>query len=130
ELDAALCLRLSFDLPKTVSWTPLRQEPLVVLAPAGNADQDPLYLLRNRPLIRYDRHLAGGKLADAYLQAQNIRPKESVELNSVMAIALLVERGLGVGLVPDIGPALTDRRELCKLLVPSLGAQNEKPVLP
>ena len=130
ELDAALCLRLSFDLPKTVSWTPLQLEPLVVLAPARDAGQDPLALLRRQPLVRYDRQLAGGKLADRYLQAQGIRPRERLELNSVMAIALLVERGLGVGLVPDIGPALTDRRELCKLPVPPPASQAGKPPLP
>jgi len=129
ELDAALCLSLSFDLPKTVSWTPLRHEPLVVLAPARDADKDPLDLLRHLPLVRYDRQLAGGKLADRYLQEQGIRPRERLELNSVMAIALLVERGLGVGLVPDIGPALTDRRDLCKLPVPLLHKQTGKPPL-
>lgn len=130
EIDAALCLRLSFDLPKTVSWTPLRDEPLVVLTQARNAGQDPLELLRHHPLVRYDRQLAGGKLAERYLQAQGIRPRERLELNSVMAIALLVERGLGVGLVPDIGPALTDRRELCKLPVPTPPDQGGKPPLP
>src|SRR5690606_13376859 len=31
ELDAALCLKSPFDLPKTVRWTSLRQEPLNVL---------------------------------------------------------------------------------------------------
>lgn len=130
ELDAALCLKLSFDLPKTVSWTPLQLEPLVVLAQARDAGQDPLMLLRRQPLVRYDRQLAGGKLADRYLQAQGIRPRERLELNSVMAIALLVERGLGVGLVPDIGPALTDRRELCKLPVPAPADKTGKPPLP
>ncbi|MCD0502821.1 LysR family transcriptional regulator [Bordetella petrii] len=117
ELDAALCLKLSFDLPKTVCWTPLRQEPLVVLVHARDAGRDPLELLRNAPLVRYDRQLAGGNLADRYLQAQGIRPHERVELNSVMAIALLVERGLGVGLVPDIGQGLAGSN-LCKLPVP------------
>ena len=124
ELDAALCLKLSFDLPKTVCWTPLRQEPLVVLAHARDAGRDPLELLRNAPLVRYDRQLAGGRLAQRYLQAQGIRPHERLELNSIMAIALLVERGLGVGLVPDIGQGLAGQN-LCKLAVPPVAGDAD-----
>lgn len=124
ELDAALCLKLSFDLPKTVSWTPLHQEPLVVLTHKRDARRDPLELLRNGPLVRYDRELAGGKLADRYLQAHGIQPNERFELNSVMAIALLVERGLGVALVPDIGQGLASG-DLCKLPVPPVPRQSE-----
>ncbi|OZI27195.1 LysR family transcriptional regulator [Bordetella genomosp. 7] len=123
ELDAALCLKLSFDLPKTVCWTPLRQEPLVVLAPARDAARDPLELLRSAPLLRYDRQLAGGQLAQRYLQAQGIRPRERLELNSIMALALLVERGLGVSLVPDIGQGLAGPG-LCKLAVPALAGES------
>ncbi|MBO9354211.1 LysR family transcriptional regulator [Bordetella petrii] len=129
ELDAALCLKLSFDLPKTVCWTPLRQEPLVVLAHARDARRDPLDLLRHAPLVRYDRQLAGGALAQRYLQAQGIRPHERLELNSIMAIALLVERGLGVALVPDIGQGLAGP-DLCKLAVPAVpgdGADQAPP---
>ena len=61
---------------------------------------DPLALLRTRPLVRYDRSLAGGRLADRYLRAQGIAPLERMELNSVLAVAMMVDQGLGVGLVP------------------------------
>lgn len=126
ELDAALCLKLSFDLPKTVCWTPLRQEPLVVLAHVRDAQRDPLELLRNAPLVRYDRQLAGGSLAERYLRAQDIHPIDRIELNSIMAIALLVERGLGVGLVPDIGQGLAGPN-LCKLAVPEVAGASAPP---
>ena len=129
ELDAALCLKLPFDLPKTVCWASLRQEPLVVLAHVRDAKRDPLELLRTQPLVRYDRQLAGGSLADRYLLAQRIQPHERVELNSIMAIALLVQRGLGVGLVPDIGRGL-EGPDLCKLAVPAVSAPEDGPPLP
>lgn len=129
ELDAALCLKQSFDLPKAVCWTPLRQEPLVVLAQEKDAQRDPLALLREAPLIRYDRQLAGGSLAQRYLQAQGIQPQERMELNSIMAIALLVQRGLGVGLVPDIGGGL-DGAGLCKLAVPPVSLLGGGALLP
>ncbi|HCY5725501.1 TPA: hypothetical protein O1Y73_002722, partial [Staphylococcus aureus] len=51
--------------------------------------------------VRYDRSLAGGRLADRYLRAQGIAPLERMELNSVLAVAMMVDQGLGVGLVPD-----------------------------
>lgn len=107
ELDAALCLKPAFDLPKSVLWHSLRHEPLVVLAPAALAHRDPVELLRTQPLVRYERRLGGGKLADEYLKAAGITVQERFEISSVLAIAMLVEQGLGVGLVPDIGHALT-----------------------
>jgi DNA-binding transcriptional LysR family regulator len=118
ELDALVCLRPSFDLPKTVSWAVLRQEPLVVLCRAEEAHEDPLVLLRTRPLVRYDRSLAGGKLGDRYLRAQGIAPQERMELNSVLAVAMMVDQGLGVGLVPDIGAALAQGRNVRALALP------------
>lgn len=126
-LDAALCLKPSFDLPKTVCWAALREEPLVLLVPADDAGQDPLQLLRSRPLVRYDRQLAGGKLADRYLQAHGIAPRERMELNSVLAVAMMVEQGLGVGLVPDIGQALTRQRAVSALALPPLPPGHGSP---
>lgn len=118
ELDVAVCLHPGFELPKAVCWAPLRHEPLVVLCQPQDAARPALELLRTRPLVRYDRQLAGGKLAERCLQALGLQPRESLELNSVLAVALMVERGLGVGLVPDIGDALVQGRQLCKLPVP------------
>ena len=92
----------------------------MLLVPHADAAQDPLQLLRTRPLVRYDRELAGGKLADRYLKALGIVPRERLELNSVLAVAMMVEQGLGVGLVPDIGQALTRQRPICALDLPPL----------
>lgn len=119
ELDVLICLQPSFDLPKSVCWAELRQEPLVVLCRAEDASEDPLALLRSRPLVRYDRCLAGGRLADRYLRAQGIAPIERMELNSVLAVAMMVDQGLGVGLVPDIGSVLAQGRDVRALPLPS-----------
>ena len=101
ELDVAVCLHPPYVLPKTLDWEMLREEPLVVLAPLRWAKRDPLELLRNEPLIRYDRSLGGGKEAERYLQRARIVPRERFELNSLAAIAMLVDKGLGVSLAPD-----------------------------
>ena len=101
DLDAAMVLQAPFSLPKTCDWQLLREEPLVVLAPARLAGADPHQLLREEPLIRYDRHEWGGRQADEYLRKAGIVPRERFELNALNAIAVMVDRGLGVSLVPD-----------------------------
>lgn len=101
DLDAAMVLQAPFSLPKTCDWQLLREEPLVVLAPARLAGADPHKLLREEPLIRYDRHEWGGRQADEYLRKAGIVPRERFELNALNAIAVMVDRGLGVSLVPD-----------------------------
>lgn len=101
DLDAAMVLQAPFSLPKTCDWQLLREEPLVVLAPARLAGSDPHQLLREEPLIRYDRHEWGGRQADEYLRKAGIVPRERFELNALNAIAVMVDRGLGVSLVPD-----------------------------
>ncbi len=101
DLDAAMVLQAPFSLPKTCDWQLLREEPMVVLAPARLAARDPHDLLRDEPLIRYDRHEWGGRQADEYLRRVGIVPRERFELNALNAIAVMVDRGLGVSLVPD-----------------------------
>jgi DNA-binding transcriptional LysR family regulator len=101
ELDAAVCLHPPFALPKTVNWEQLCEEPLVVLAPGRWGKRDAHGLLRDEPFIRYNPRLGGGKQADDYLRKQGIVPHERFELSSLPAIAMLVDRGLGVSLAPD-----------------------------
>jgi len=50
--------------------------------------------------LRYG--VSGHKQADQYLRAARIVPRELFELNAPMAISMMVDRGLGVSLVPDI----------------------------
>ncbi|KND61542.1 putative LysR-family transcriptional regulator [Candidatus Burkholderia verschuerenii] len=118
DLDAAICLHPPFALPKAYDWHLLREEPLVVLAPARLAKADPHELLRREPFIRYDRSLGGGKQADQYLRAARIVPHELFELNALMAIAMMVDRGLGVSLVPDIVSPMTAALSVARLPLP------------
>lgn len=118
DLDAAVCLYPSFALAKTFDWQLLRAEPLVLLAPDHQANRDPHQLLRHWPLIRYDRSLGGGKQADRYLQAAGIQPRERFELSSLLAIAMMVGRGLGVSIVPDIASPLFDGQKVTKIALP------------
>ena len=118
NLDAALMVEPPFALPKACQWHVLRQEPLVVLAPASAASRDPLELLATEPFIRYDRNHWGGRLADGRLRQHGIRPRERFELDALEAIAVLVDRGLGVSLVPDWAPPWPEGLSLVKLRLP------------
>ena len=118
DLDAALVLQAPFTLPKTCEWLLLREEPLVVLAPAALAGRDPHELLATQPFIRYDRNQWGGRQAEEYLRANGITPQERFELNALNAIAVMVDRGLGVSLVPDWAPPWPEGLDLARLPVP------------
>ncbi len=101
DLDVAIVVEPQFTVGKGCEWKSLIEEPLVVVAPSAFAHRDAHDLLRSEPFIRYDRSAVGGQLADRYLRDQGIRPKQRLEIDSLLAIASLAEQGLGVGLIPD-----------------------------
>ena len=118
ELDAAVVLQAPYNLPKTCDWQLLREEPLVMIAPARLAGRDPHELLRTEPLIRYDRNQWGGRVADDYLRRAGIVPRERFELNGLNAIAVMVDRGLGVSLVPDWARPWPEGLDLVRMPLP------------
>jgi DNA-binding transcriptional LysR family regulator len=118
DLDAALVLQAPYALPKTCDWQLLREEPLVLIAPKKFADRDPHELLASEPLIRYDRNQWGGRLADTYLRNNGIVPRERFELNALNAIAVMVDRGLGVSIVPDYAQPWPEGLQLVRIPLP------------
>jgi DNA-binding transcriptional LysR family regulator len=101
EVDGAYMLHPPFRLSKSVVWRPLTAQRYVVIASSAETVADPLRLLRERPLVRYDRSLWSGRIAENYLRQQRIRPNDRIELDALDAIAVLAHRGIGVSLVPD-----------------------------
>jgi DNA-binding transcriptional LysR family regulator len=118
DLDAAIIPHPQFDLSKGLHWRELIAEPLVVLAPEHLRAVPPHELLERQPFISYDRQHWGGRLAERYLREAGIVPHEKFALSSLLTIAIMVDRGLGVSLVPDsIYPAPPGLR-LAKLALP------------
>lgn len=117
-LDAAIIVEPQFTLPKSCEWQVLVEEPLCVLAPAALAGRDPLDLLASEPLIRYDRSMWGGRMADTYLREHRIQPQERIEIDALNAIAAFVHQGLGVALVPDWTPPWPEGLDLVRLALP------------
>lgn len=101
DLDAAIVVEPQYALSKNCEWQLLVEEPLVMMAHATVADRHPHELLATEPYIRYDRVALGGQLAERYLRDHQIRPRQRLEIDNSLAIAALVDRGLGVSLLPD-----------------------------
>ena len=118
DIDAALMIEPPVSLPKTLEWMTLRQERMILIAPAAMAKRDPLDLLTNEPFIRYDRNHWGGRLADSCLQQLGIRPHDRFELDSLSGITVLVSRGLGVSVIPDWAPPWPEGLSLTKFDIP------------
>jgi DNA-binding transcriptional LysR family regulator len=117
-IDAAIMVQPPFPIPKSLDWTVLRSERLVLLSPAIWAGEDAHTLLATRPFLRYDRNNWGGRLADQYLQTCGIVPREWLELDSLEAIAVMVGNGLGVALVPDWSRPWPDLGNIVRLDLP------------
>jgi DNA-binding transcriptional LysR family regulator len=118
QIDAAITSYPSFAIPKTFEWAPLREEPFVVLVPGGMRMRHPHTILTNEPFIRLDRKVNAGQLIDNYLRKAGIRPNERLELDGLDAIAIMVDRGLGVSLLPDWAPPWPEGLTLRKISLP------------
>jgi DNA-binding transcriptional LysR family regulator len=61
DLDCAIIARPPFELPKTMAWNPVREEPLVLLCAADLAGDTAEELLLAAPFIRMDRNAWTGR---------------------------------------------------------------------
>lgn len=124
DLDAAVIVRPQFPVPKATGWLTLREEPLVLIARAGMALDDPLEVIRRHPFIRYDRNQWGGQIVDRFLRQQGLKVREWLELDALDAIAALVSRGLGIAIVPDWAPPWPEGLRLGKLPLAGAGSRQ------
>jgi DNA-binding transcriptional LysR family regulator len=122
ELDAAIIAQPPFAIPKSCDWRLLREEPLILLTKAPAPSRKPHAILASEPFIRLDRNLWPGRLVDSYLRKAGIRPREVFEIDGGVAIAVMVDRGLGVALLPDLAPPWPEGLSLAKLPLPDAAA--------
>ena len=90
ELDAVICVAPPFSLPKSQRFAGLVQEPVGMI---GTADRD-------APFIVYSRKSWGGALCWRGVQQVNETPRILCELDALETIAIMVQSGLGVAVVP------------------------------
>ncbi len=118
ELDAAIIAEPPFAIPKSCDWRLLREEPLILLTRAPAPRRKPHAILASEPFIRLDRKLWPGRLVDSYLRKAGIRPHELFEIDGGAPIAVMVDRGLGVAILPDLAPPWPEGLSLAKLPLP------------
>jgi DNA-binding transcriptional LysR family regulator len=118
ELDAAIIAQPPFAIPKAYEWRLLREELLMVLTPAALTLSDPHEILASQPLIRQRRNSWVGRLVDGYLRHAGICPRERLELDGMEAVAVMVDRGLGVALVHDWAPPWPEGLSLRRIPLP------------
>jgi DNA-binding transcriptional LysR family regulator len=100
-LDASVIVRPAFDWPKDMNFLTWQREPLVLMTPRDETRDDIREILRDRPVIIYDRRQWGGRHVAAWLEAEGLTTEPRFELDALDAIAVLVDRGLGVSVLPD-----------------------------
>jgi DNA-binding transcriptional LysR family regulator len=118
DLDAAIVGQPPFVIPKSCNWRLLREEPLILLTRAPAVSRKPRVILSSEPFIRLDRNVWPGQLVDGYLRKAGIRPRELFEIDGGAAIAIMVDRGLGVSILPDLAPPWPEGLSLAKLPLP------------
>ncbi len=118
QLDAAIIVKPQFSIPKSTDWLTIRDEPLVFISSEDAPDLDPHALLAQSRFIRYDRNQWGGQIVDKYIREHGLEVQEWLELDALDAIAALVDRGLGVAIVPDWAPPWPANIKLRKQLLP------------
>lgn len=109
DLDAAITTELVRPHPEGLISTTLYHDRFWVVAPADMADQTAESLLKTQPFIRFDRASWAGRMIDKALRQMNIHPQEEMVLDNQRVILTMVEKGLGVAIVPM---SLEDREGL------------------
>jgi len=117
EIDAAVIVQPPFQIPKSIEWMTLREEPLVLIVPEAMEAGSPEEAISTARFIRYDRNQWGGQIVDGYLRQRRLKVREWLELDALDSIAALVSRGLGVAIVPDWSPPWPEGLRLRKILL-------------
>ncbi|PHH38950.1 LysR substrate-binding domain-containing protein [Pseudomonas putida] len=104
EIDMAVIIRPPFSLQSDLRWTTLAREPYRLIVPRELEGEDWSELLSSQPFIRYDRSSFGGRQVDRFLRQMHFTLHEVCELDELEAIIKLVEKGVGIALVPQTEP--------------------------
>lgn len=99
EIDAAIISEPRVQLPN-VRWEPFAREPVLVIAPREAKERTDEALLKAYPYIRFNRHFWVSHVIEEALARRRIVLRETMELDSLEAIALMVAHGLGVSIIP------------------------------
>ncbi len=110
ELDLAVVIQPSGDLPDNVSWYPLLTKPFVLIAPSALGARDWRDAIARLPLLRYDRSTVSGRQIDLFLDRTGTVVAENIWINFLDTMIALVGEGMGAALIPQTELADADGR--------------------
>jgi DNA-binding transcriptional LysR family regulator len=84
-------------------WTPLYTDRFWLIAPPGYADRSIKELLSALPFIRFDTKAWADRTIERELRRQHLHVRDEMVLDSQEVILRMVEKGLGVAIVPLSG---------------------------
>lgn len=93
ELDAALLVEPSFQLPKSLMAEVLERQPFAWITPTKPASED-------LPLIVYDKTSWGGEIAWRWIEQNLESPNVLCEMDAPETVASLVAGGAGRAILP------------------------------
>ena len=99
ELDAAFVVEAGRKMAST-RWTPLYEEPLVVLSHPSAAGSGVREVLMQNPFLRFDRTQRTGLQIDRVLRRLGVAVDDFLELNAIETLVELVRQETGVALLP------------------------------
>lgn len=100
QINAAIISRPEV-LPKSLVFSRIAAEKLVLLVAEGTEDQPLQVLLRDKPFIRFNRDAVVGRQIEAWLQQKGIAVNDAMELDGLEAISSMVAANLGISIVPQ-----------------------------
>lgn len=103
EIDLAIIIKPNFEIPDELSYYTLKKEPILLITPMDIQEQHPIEILKNNPFIRYNYSSFGGRVVANYLNKYEIKTNDILEIDEIEAIIKMVEKKLGVALIPDVG---------------------------
>lgn len=113
-LDAAVITEPP-QLPESLRSEVIIRERLALVSAIGS----PPPTLEDIPhvhFIRFNRRFGVGQIVDRYLQKKDLHPAEFMELDSIEAILVMVERGLGTAIVPELSLDMYRQRVMIRPL--------------
>lgn len=87
-------------LSRSLNFSKIAAEKLVLLAAESTENLTPLELLQSQPFIRFNRDAVVGRQIEAWLQNNEIVVNDAMELEGLEAISSMVAAELGISIVP------------------------------